>query len=256
MKDGGIIKAGYSAAEDLLRSDMTDGKGVIAGVQEREREKTGIKSLKVGYNKVFGYYIEVSNSYKTQVPEDYIRKQTLVNGERFITQELKELEARVLGAKDRARQLEYEIFEEVRKKTALQLHRIQRTAQAVSCLDVILSFAQTAAEGGYVCPEIGMDGKVEITDGRHPVLETMLDIPFVPNDVKLNVAEDRCLIITGPNMAGKSTYMRQTALITIMAQTGSFVPAKSAYIGIVDAVFTRVGASDDLAAGQSTSILS
>lgn len=225
----------------------------MAQIEQREQERTGIKKLKIGYNRVFGYYIEVSNSYKELVPEDYIRKQTLSNCERFITQELKELESKVLGAQERMVQLEYQIFSDVRTRVADELYRVQRTAHAVARLDVLCSFAQTAVSYDYTRPVVDAGDRLEITDGRHPVVERMLeDAPFVPNDTALDCKDYRCAIITGPNMAGKSTYMRQVALITLMAQIGSFVPARSAQIGVVDSIFTRVGASDDLAAGQST----
>lgn len=252
VREGGIIREGYSEEVDSLRLAMTDGKGFIARVEAREKERTGIKNLKVGYNRVFGYYIEVTNSYKNLVPEHYIRKQTLANCERYITEELKELEGRVLGAHDRLVALEYELFDEVRRQISAELPRIQQTAAAIARLDVVCSFADAAIRGGYCRPDIEMSDVLEIREGRHPVVERMTDGPFVPNDTLLDGGDHRCAIITGPNMAGKSTYMRQVALITIMAQMGSFVPAKSARIGIVDAVFTRVGASDDLAAGQST----
>ena len=207
----------------------------------------------MGYNRVFGYYIEVSNSYKDMVPDTYVRKQTLTNCERYITQELKELEGRIIGAKDRSVALEYEVFSGVRNTVAQEVERLQQTAKKLASLDVLASLAEVAVSNNYVCPVISNDGKIEIKDGRHPVVEALLeDAPFVPNDTVLDRDDNRCAIITGPNMAGKSTYMRQIALITLLAQIGSFVPAKSAKIGIVDAIFTRVGASDDLATGQST----
>ena len=253
VREGGMVRDGFNAELDELRAIVNDGKGFIANIQQREQDRTGIKKLKIGYNRVFGYYIEVSNSFKELVPEDYIRKQTLANCERYITQELKELEAKVLGAQGRIVQLEYEIFSQVRNKTAAQLGRIQRTANAVARLDVLRSFAASALENGYVRPEITDSSTLKITDGRHPVVEKMLGgMPFVPNDTELDCEGNRCAIITGPNMAGKSTYMRQIAIIVIMAQAGSFVPARSAVIPIVDSVFTRVGASDDLSGGQST----
>ncbi len=253
VREGEMINDGFNAELDELRALVNDGKGYLAGIQQREQDRTGIKKLKIGYNRVFGYYIEVSNSFKELVPEDYIRKQTLANCERYITQELKELEAKVLGAQGRIVQLEYEIFSQVRTKTAEQLGRVQRTASAIAKLDVLRSFAAVALENGYVRPQITADSVLEITDGRHPVVEKMLKgAPFVPNDTKLDCSDNRCAIITGPNMAGKSTYMRQNAIIVIMAQIGSFVPARSASVGVVDSVFTRVGASDDLSAGQST----
>ena len=253
VREGGIIRKGYSEEVDALHEAMSDGKSFIARVEEREQERTGIKKLKVGYNRVFGYYIEVTNAYKDQIPEEYIRKQTLSNCERYITQELKDLETRVLGAKERVIQLEYDLFTEIRCKVAENLYRIQATAHAIARLDVLCSFAQTAMQNNYVQPDIVTSNVIEIKEGRHPVVELMLDgSPFVPNDTVLNNDSDRVVIITGPNMAGKSTYMRQVAIITLMAQIGSFVPASSAKIGIVDSIFTRVGASDDLASGQST----
>ncbi|MBR2405540.1 MAG: DNA mismatch repair protein MutS [Clostridia bacterium] len=252
VKEGGVIRPGYNAELDELRSIMTDGTGIIARIEAEEKEKTGIRTLKVGYNRVFGYYIEVSRSFTEQVPEHYIRKQTLANAERYITQELKELEARVLGAKERSIALEHELFSEVRRAVAAELSRIQSTAEAVSAVDVLCSLAEVAVRGGYVCPVIDMSGELVIKNGRHPVVESLLKAPFVPNDIHLDGKNERVMILTGPNMAGKSTYMRQTALITLLAQIGSFVPAESATIGIVDSIFTRVGASDDLASGQST----
>ena len=253
VREGGIIQPGYYEELDLLRGDMSDGKGFIAKIEAQERERTGIKNLKVGYNRVFGYYIEVSNSNRDAIPQDYIRKQTLTNCERFITQELKELEGRILGAKDKSVEMEYRLFDEVRKTVAGQLERIQRTAQAVAQLDVLCSFAEVAMQNGYCRPEISMDGRICLKESRHPVVEALLEgRPFVPNDVLLDKEDNRIAIITGPNMAGKSTYMRQTALIVLMAQCGCFVPASSAEIGVVDSIFTRVGASDDLASGQST----
>lgn len=253
VREGGLIKAGYNEEVDSLKAIMTDGAGVIASIENEQREITGIPKLKVGYNRVFGYYIEVSNSYKDMVPETYIRKQTLTNCERFITQELKELEGKIIGAKDRSVALEYEVFSAVRNTVAGEIQRLQLTAKSLAVLDVLTSLAQVAVNNNYVCPIISNDGVIDIKDGRHPVVEALLDdAPFVPNDTILDEEDNRCAIITGPNMAGKSTYMRQIALITLLAQVGSFVPAKSAKIGIVDAIFTRVGASDDLATGQST----
>lgn len=253
VREGGMIKAGFNSEIDELKSIMSDGAGVIAAIENEQRELTGIPKLKVGYNKVFGYYIEVTNSYKDLVPETYIRKQTLTNCERYITQELKELEGRIIGAKDRSVALEYEVFSAVRNDIAAQLERLQKTAKSLAVLDVLCSLAEVAANNNYVCPIISNDGVIEIKDGRHPVVEALLEgAPFVPNDTMLDLADNRCAIITGPNMAGKSTYMRQIALISLLAQIGSFVPAKSAKLGIVDAIFTRVGASDDLATGQST----
>ncbi len=253
VREGNLIKAGYNEEVDALKSIMTDGAGIIASIENEQRELTGIPKLKVGYNRVFGYYIEVSNAYKDMVPETYIRKQTLTNCERFITQELKELEGRIIGAKDRSVALEYEVFSAVRNTVAGEIQRLQQTAKSLAMLDVLASLAQVAVNNNYVCPVISNDGVIDIKDGRHPVVEALLDgAPFVPNDTILDKEENRCAIITGPNMAGKSTYMRQIALITLLAQVGSFVPARSAKIGITDAIFTRVGASDDLATGQST----
>lgn len=253
VREGGLIRSGYHEEIDGLREIMRGGKGFLAQIEAREREKTGIKTLKIGYNRVFGYYIEVTKSNIDQVPETYIRKQTLTGCERYITQELKELEGKVLGAQERVVQLEYDVFDDVRRSVAEQLHRIQSTASALAGLDVLCSFAHVAAMNHYCRPELGVDGRISIKDGRHPVVETILsDVPFVPNDTELDMRDDRVAIITGPNMAGKSTYMRQVALIALMAQIGSFVPASAAHIGVVDSVFTRVGASDDLASGQST----
>ena len=252
LREGGIIKSGFSEELDLLKGDMSSGRGILADIEAKERERTGIPKLKVGYNRVFGYYIEVSNAYKEQVPPEYIRKQTLTNCERFITPELKDLEGRILGAHDKSVQLEHSLFEQVRKEIAGQMERVQHTAVAIAQLDVLLSFAQVSVDNQYTRPIVDMSGKLELRESRHPVVEALLNAPFVPNDVTLDKDENRVAIITGPNMAGKSTYMRQVALITIMAQIGCFVPAASARVGIADAIFTRVGASDDLAAGQST----
>jgi DNA mismatch repair protein MutS len=253
IKEGGVIKPGYNKTLDSIVADMSGGKDIIKTIEAQEKEKTGIPKLKVGYNRVFGYYIEVTNSYKEQVPEHYIRKQTLTNCERYITQELKQLEERVLTAKDRAIALEHELYEEIRKTIAKEHNRLSTTASMIASLDALISLATVASENNYVCPDITSDGSIEIKDGRHPVVEEVLkSTPFVPNDTYLNMTDSRCAVITGPNMAGKSTYMRQVALIVLMAQIGSFVPAKSARISVVDAIFTRVGASDDLATGQST----
>lgn len=253
VREGGMIKSGFNKELDYLNGDMSDSTGVLARLEAEQREKTGIPKLKIGYNRVFGYYIEVSNSYKNLVPDEYIRKQTLANCERYITQELKELEGKILGAKDRAISLEYQLFTQVREKVAANLERIQTAARAVAQIDVLASFAEVAVDMHYCRPEVNMNGQIQIKDGRHPVVEKLLsDVPFVPNDTSLNNSENHVAIITGPNMAGKSTYMRQTALIVLMAQVGSFVPASSAEISITDAIFTRVGASDDLASGQST----
>lgn len=253
VREGGMIKTGFNEEIDSLKAIMTDGAGVIAAIETEQRELTGIPKLKVGYNKVFGYYIEVTNSYRDLVPETYIRKQTLANCERYITQELKELEGRIIGAKDRCVALEYEVFSAVRNDISAQLERLQKTAKSLAVLDVLCSLAEVAFANNYVCPTISNDGIIDVKDGRHPVVEALLnDAPFVPNDTSLDLEDNRCAIITGPNMAGKSTYMRQIALICLLAQVGSFVPARRAHLGIVDAIFTRVGASDDLATGQST----
>ena len=253
VREGGFIRDGYHEEVDRLRHIMNGGKGVLAEMEAREKERTGIRTLKIGYNKVFGYYIEVSNSFKDQVPDTYIRKQTLVNGERYITQELKDLEHEILTASDRVVALEYELFTELRQAISAQSSRIQRTAAAVAEVDALVSFAAVAVRNHYCRPTVDESGVIEIHDGRHPVVEQMLkDSLFVPNDTFMGEKEDRVAIITGPNMAGKSTYMRQVALIVLMAQMGSFVPASSARIGVVDRIFTRIGASDDLSAGQST----
>lgn len=253
VREGGMIRDGYDEEIDRLRAVMSGGRGTLTEIENAEREKTGIPKLKVGYNRVFGYYIEISKTYKGQVPEGYIRKQTLANCERYITQELKELEATILGAKDRITALEYEVFTRLRGYVAEHAPRVQATCNAVASVDVLCSLAEVASSYGYVQPEVDLSDEIQITDGRHPVVERVLkDTLFVPNDTYLGAADSRVAIITGPNMAGKSTYMRQVALIVLMAQIGSFVPAKSAHIGICDRVFTRIGASDDLAAGQST----
>ena len=253
VKEGGMIKRGYNEELDLVSSDMNNSTGLLSKIEEEQRAATGIPKLKVGYNRVFGYYIEITNSYKDMVPETYIRKQTLTNCERYITQNLKEIEGRILGAKDKAVALEYKLFDEIRKKTADNLDRIQRTASCIAVLDVLNSLANVASDNRYTRPEVNLSDKIILKDSRHPVVELLLKgAPFVPNDVYLNCGANRVAIITGPNMAGKSTYMRQVALIVLMAQIGSFVPAASAEIGIVDSIFTRVGASDDLASGQST----
>ena len=253
VREGGFIRDGYNEEVDRLRHIMNGGKGVLAEIEAKEKEKTGIRTLKIGYNKVFGYYIEVSNSFKDQVPDTYIRKQTLVNGERYITQELKDLEHEILTASDRVVALEYELFTALRQEISAQSARIQRTAAAVAEVDALVSFAAVAVRNHYCRPTVDESGVIEIHDGRHPVVEQMLkDSLFVPNDTFMGEKEDRVAIITGPNMAGKSTYMRQVALIVLMAQMGAFVPAASARIGVVDRIFTRIGASDDLSAGQST----
>ena len=253
VREGGLIRDGYHPDVDGLREILTDTKGVIAKLEAAEKEKTGIKSLKVGFNKVFGYYIEVSKSYYDQVPDHYIRKQTLVNCERYITQELKDMEHTILSAQDRIVALEYQLFCQVRDAAAAQAPRIQEIAGAVAQTDVLTSFAAVAAENNYCMPRVDNSDKLEITEGRHPVVEKMRrDILFVPNDTYMDNKDHLAAIITGPNMAGKSTYMRQVALMVLMAQMGSFVPARSARIGVVDRIFTRIGASDDLAGGQST----
>ena len=253
VREGGIIKEGCNKELDELRYDMNNSADLLSGIESRERERTGIPKLKVGYNRVFGYYIEVTNLYKDLVPNDYIRKQTLTNCERYITEELKEVERRILGAKERSFSLEYTIFEDIRKQTAKHIEQIESTARAVAMLDALASLAQTAYDNNYCQPDITQNGKIIIKDGRHPVVERLLkSMPFVPNDVTLDSAENRVAIITGPNMAGKSTYMRSVALTVLMAQIGSFVPAKSAEISICDSIFTRIGASDDMTTGQST----
>jgi len=253
LKEGGIIKDGYMEQIDKLRESKTSGKTWLAQIEEKEREATGIKNLKVRFNKVFGYYIEVTNSFKDKVPDRYIRKQTLVNAERYITEELKELEDIILGAEDKLFSLEYDIFNDIREQIASQVVRIQKTASAISQIDALCSLAYVAEQNHYVRPHINTSGIIDIKDGRHPVVERMMeDGTFIPNDTYSDNMENRVSIITGPNMAGKSTYMRQLALIVLMAQTGSFVPASYADIGICDRIFTRVGASDDLASGQST----
>ncbi len=253
IREGGIIRSGFDADIDMLRKAKTDGKTWLAQLEEEDRERTGIKNLKVKYNKVFGYYFEVTNSYKDMVPDDYIRKQTLVNAERYTTPKLKELEDTILNAEDKLNTLEYDLFCKVRDDIAGQLERIQKTAKAVARLDVFASLSVVAEQNHYVRPSLNEKGIIDIKDGRHPVVEKMIDHDmFVANDTYLNNTNHCIAVITGPNMAGKSTYMRQSALIVLMAQLGSFVPAKSANIGIVDRIFTRVGASDDLASGQST----
>ena len=253
IREGGIIRPGAHPEADRLRDIMNGGQNILAAIEASEKEKTGIRTLKVGFNRVFGYYIEVSKSFTEQVPIHYTRKQTLANCERYITPELKELEDQILNAKDRLTALEYQIFNELRESLAQQAARVQLTAAAVATADALCSLATVAVQRGYCRPEITLDSSISITDGRHPVVEVMLkDSLFVPNDTRLGDADNRVSIITGPNMAGKSTYMRQVALIVLMAQIGSFVPARSARIGIVDRVFTRIGASDDLASGQST----
>jgi len=253
VKEGGLIKLGYNEEIDGYKIATTDGKKWIVELEAREKEATGIKNLKVGFNKVFGYYLEVTKSYLAQVPDTYIRKQTLTGGERYITEELKELEEKTLGAQEKLIDLEYKVFQEIRAQISSQIQRIQKTANIVSILDVLASFATVALDLNYVMPIVDNSGEINIKDGRHPVIEKMLPSgSFIENDTYLNKESDRLSIITGPNMAGKSTYMRQVALITLMAQIGSFVPASYAKIGVVDKIFTRVGASDDLSMGQST----
>jgi len=253
VREGGFIRDGYHEEVDRLRHILKGGKGIMAEMEAAEKERTGIRTLKIGYNKVFGYYIEVSNSFKELVPETYIRKQTLVNGERFITQELKDLEHQILTASERVVALEYELFSQLREEISAQAQRIQKAAAAVAEVDALVSFAAVAVRNNYCRPDVDESGVLEIREGRHPVVEKVLkDSLFVPNDTFMGEKEDRVAIITGPNMAGKSTYMRQVALIVLMAQMGSFVPAKFARIGVVDRIFTRIGASDDLSAGQST----
>lgn len=256
IREGGFIKSGYSEEVDKLRSIMSDGKGWISKIEENERERTGIKTLKIGYNRVFGYYIEVTKSLISQVPERYIRKQTLSNCERYITEELKGMESTVLGANDKLCALEYDLFCDLRERVAQSLKRIQRSANMLARLDVYVSLAEVAVKNNYTCPEVDYSDVLEIKDGRHPVVEQFVkDSYFVPNDTYLNTTTDKMALITGPNMAGKSTYMRQSALIVLLAQIGSFVPAREARVGVVDKLFTRVGASDDLASGQSTFML-
>ena len=254
VREGGILREGYSEEVDHLRRLRDNGAQMISELERRERERTGIKKLKVGYNKVFGYYIDVPKSAgETSIPEDYIRKQTLVSNERYFTPELKELESDLLSARERINELEFQYFAEIRDRVAENVERVQAAADAVARLDVLCSLAEVAVRNRYTCPEVDVSRQLHIVEGRHPVVEqTLKDVLFVPNDSYLDDRDDRVAIVTGPNMAGKSTYMRQTALIVLMAQIGSFVPAKSATIGIVDRVFTRIGASDDLSAGQST----
>ena len=253
VREGGMIRSGWNTELDELRAIVSGGKDFLAGIEAQEQERTGIKKLKIGYNRVFGYYIEVSNAFKELVPDNYIRKQTLANAERFITPELKELEAKVLGAQERITKLEYELFCDVRSRVAETQMRLRLTAFSLAKLDVLCSLASVAVANNYTRPVVDTSDVIEIKNGRHPVVEQFLDgAPFVPNDTLLDCGENRTAIITGPNMAGKSTYMRQVAIIVLMAQMGSFVPASSATIGIVDSIFTRVGASDDLVGGQST----
>lgn len=253
LKEGGVIREGYDKQLDEARHLSKDIRGILAEIEEREKDATGIRTLRIGYNRVFGYYIEVSNSFKDQVPAHYIRKQTLTNAERYITEEIKELEERVLHAQQEAIDRAAELYEQVRATVAAELPRIQQTAAAVAGLDMLCGLATVALNNNYCCPTVDLSDEIEISEGRHPVVEQLLDgVPFVPNDTKLNNRENQIAVLTGPNMAGKSTYMRQVALIVLMAQVGSFVPAASAKIGIVDGIYTRVGASDDLTTGQST----
>lgn len=253
VTEGGVIKMGYNTEIDELKTAMTQGKTWLVQLEAREKEETGIKGLKVGYNKVFGYYLEVTKSNLALVPDRYIRKQTLTGGERYITEELKELESKVLGAEEKVVGLEYQAFVQIREQIKSQIQRVQKSALAISKLDVLCSFAQVAEDLNYCKPEVDRSGIIDIKEGRHPVIEKMLPAgSFVANDTYMDKESNRLSIITGPNMAGKSTYMRQVALITLMAQIGSFVPATSAHIGVVDKIFTRVGASDDLSMGQST----
>ena len=253
VKEGGIIRPGFSEEADTLRSASTDGKKWLAELEAEEKERTGIKNLRIRYNRVFGYYLEVTNSFLDMVPDDYIRKQTLTTAERFTTPRLKELENIILGADEKLSALEYELFCQIRDRIAGEVLRIQKTARALAALDALISLGKTAEQNGYVRPDINAEGRIVIKDGRHPIVEKMLpDGAFIPNDAYLDGGDSRMSIITGPNMAGKSTYMRQTALIVLMAQIGSFVPASKADIAICDRVFTRVGASDDLGSGQST----
>ena len=253
LKEGGVIREGYDKQLDEARHLSKDIRGILAEIEEREKDATGIRTLRIGYNRVFGYYIEVSNSFKDQVPAHYIRKQTLTNAERYITEEIKELEERVLHAQQEAIDRASKLYEQVRATVAAELPRIQQTAAAVAGLDMLCGLATVALNNNYCCPTVDLSDEIEISEGRHPVVEQLLDgVPFVPNDTKLNNRENQIAVLTGPNMAGKSTYMRQVALIVLMAQVGSFVPAASARIGIVDGIYTRVGASDDLTTGQST----
>ena len=253
VKEGGIIKSGFSTEIDEYRKASTEGKNWIIALEAKEKEKTGIKNLKVGYTRVFGYYIEITKSFLKQVPDNYIRKQTLTNAERFITEELKQIEDKILGSEEKVINLEYDEFTKIRDKIASNIERLQTTASAVANVDVLSNFATIAEDNNYVYPEVNEEDIIDIKGGRHPVIEKMVDDGiFVENDTYLDCNENRVAIITGPNMAGKSTFMRQVAIITLMAQIGCFVPAESARIGIVDKIFTRVGASDDLSSGQST----
>ena len=254
MREGGILRSGYSEEVDRLRNIRDNGAKCVAELEAREKERTGIKKLKVGYNKVFGYYIDVPNSAgAVELPEEYIRKQTLVNGERYFTPELKKLEDDISSARERIETLEYDLFRDVLRQVGGRVDELQALSAALAELDALCSLAEVAVRNNYVCPEIEVSHTLTIAEGRHPVVEQMQrDTLFVPNDTHLNDTDDRVAIVTGPNMAGKSTYMRQTAIIVLMAQIGSFVPARSATVGICDRVFTRIGASDDLAGGAST----
>ncbi|MEG2004369.1 MAG: DNA mismatch repair protein MutS, partial [Clostridia bacterium] len=256
LREGGIIKKGASAAVDELRAMMNDGKNFISRIEQTEKEKTGIRSLKVGYNKIFGYYIEISKSFMNEVPKTYIRRQTLSNCERYVTEELKEMESRIIGAKERDSALEYELFVQLRENILKSKDKIRQTSAVLAYTDTLCSLASVASDGNYICPEVDYTDTLFIKDGRHPVVEKFTkDKYFVPNDCNINCGADRIMLITGPNMAGKSTYMRQIALIALMAQIGSFVPATEARIGVCDKIFTRVGASDDLSSGDSTFML-
>jgi DNA mismatch repair protein MutS len=253
VREGGIIQDGYNETVDMLKRAKTDGKSWLIELETKEREATGIKNLKIKFNKVFGYYFDVTNSYKELVPEHFIRKQTLANSERYSSDELEEIAGKILGAEDRLNSLEYDLFVELRETLAKEVKRVQKTAKIIADLDAFASLAYVAEKNHYVRPAINEEGRIHIVEGRHPVVERVLENDsFITNDTLLDNHQNRVSIITGPNMAGKSTYMRQVALIVLMAQIGSFVPATSAEIGIVDRIFTRVGASDDLASGQST----
>ena len=253
LREGGIIRQGFHAGLDDLRRAATEGKTWIAEYQIKEQERTGIKSLKVRFNKVFGYYIEITKANLDLTPEDYLRKQTLVNAERFITPELKEIEDKVLGSEEKSKALEYDLFQQVREEVVKATAAIQRLSRALAAVDALASLADVAFRFGYIRPALSDEPVLRIEEGRHPVLDArMRDEPFVPNDTLLDTDENQLAIITGPNMAGKSTYIRQVALLTLMAQMGSFIPAKSAVIGVVDRIFTRVGAADDISRGQST----
>ena len=253
VKEGGIIKKGFNQEIDDLKEASTQGKNWIVALEAKEKERTGIRNLKVGYTKVFGYYIEITKSFLNQVPENYIRKQTLTGGERFVTEELKEIEEKILGSEEKVISLEYEVFTQIRNEIARNIERLQKSANTIANIDVLASLAVVAEDNNYVYPEVNDGDIIDIKAGRHPVIEKMItDGSFVENDTYLDCDKSRVEIITGPNMAGKSTFMRQVAIITLMAQIGSFVPAEKACIGIVDKIFTRVGASDDLSSGQST----